>query len=73
MTTITGLTADVWKSWNANTETASGQQKQSIPLRRLLREVGGLPPGTRMALNSRIPHTRERQKHAYTRERDKRA
>ena len=67
VTTITGLTADVWKNWRANTETASGNKTQSIALRRLLREVGGLPAETRMALNSRIQSTGERQEHAYTR------
>ena len=65
VTTITGLTADVWKNWR--TETATGRNTQSITLRRLLREVGGLPAGTRMALNGRIQGNRERQEHAYTR------
>ena len=64
--TITGLSAEVWMSWRANTDVASGQNSVSSMLRTLLREVDGLPAGTRMALNSRIQGTVERQQHAYT-------
>ena len=68
VTTITGLTADVWTSWRENTDTASGWNGSSMKLRTLLREVEGLPAGTRMALNGRIEGNVERQEVAYTRD-----
>ena len=50
VTTIAGLTPDVWKSWRANTDTASGLNGSSMVLRTLLREVEGTagrhPDGT---------------------------
>ena len=68
VTTITGLTADVWKSWRENTDSASGRNGSSMMLRTLLREVDGLPARTRMALNGRIEENVERQTDAYTRD-----
>ena len=67
VTTITGLTADVWTSWRENTDTASGRNGSSMKLRTLLREADGLPARTRMALNGRIEGTIERQTVAYKR------
>ena len=68
VTTITGLTADVWTSWRVSTDTASGWNGSSVRLRTLLREVDGLPAGTRMALNGRVEGNVERQEVAYTRD-----
>ena len=67
VTTITDVTADVWKSWRENTDTASGLNGSSMKLRTLLREADGLPARTRMALNGRIEGTIERQMVAYKR------
>ena len=66
--TITGLTADVWRSWRAYTDAASGRNGQARVIRILLREVAGLPPGTQMALNGRIEGNVERQEVAYKRD-----
>ena len=68
VTTITDVTADVWTSWRESTDTASGRNGSSMRLRTLLREVDGLPAGTRMALNGRIEGNVERQEVAYTRD-----
>ena len=68
VTTITDVTADVWKSWREKTDSASGRNGSSMRLRTLLRDVKGLPAGTRMALNGLIEVNVERQVVAYTRD-----
>ena len=68
VTTITGLTDDVWKHWRSNTDTASGMNTQSSMVRTLLRNTEGLPGRTRMALNSRIKQNVGRQMVAYKRD-----
>ena len=68
VTTITGLTEDVWKNWRANTDTPSGRTGASTALRTLLRDTEGLPGRTRMALHGRIEKNVERQMVAYKRD-----
>ena len=68
VTTITDVTEDVWTSWRANTDTASGRNGSSMRLRTLLRDVKGLPARTRMALNGLIEVNDERQMVAYKRD-----
>ena len=68
VTTITGLTEDVWKHWRSNTDTASGRNSQSSVLRTLLRDAEGLPGRTRMALYGRIDQNVGRQMVAYKRD-----
>ena len=68
VTTITGVTAQVWRNWRASTDSASGLNGSSTVLRTLLREVEGLPAGTRMALNGLIEANVERQMVAYKRD-----
>ena len=68
VTTITGLTVDVWKNWRESTASASGRNGSSRVLRTLLREAEGLPARTRMALNGRIEENVERQTDAYKRD-----
>ena len=68
VTTVAGLTEDVWKNWRSNTDTASGRNSLSMMLRRLLRDTEGLPGRTRMALNGRIEQNVGRQMVAYKRD-----
>ena len=68
VTTITGLTDDVWKHWRSNTDTAAGWNSSSMVLRTLLRNTEGLPGRTRMALNGRIEQDVGRQMVAYRRD-----
>ena len=68
VTTITGLTEDVWQHWRSNTDTASGWNGSSMWVRRLLRDVEGLPGRTRMALYGRIEQNAGRQMVAYKRD-----
>ena len=72
VTTITGLTDDVWKHWRSYTDTASGWNSTSGIVRTLLRNTEGLPGRTRMALNGRIEQNAERQMVAYKRDEMKR-
>ena len=68
VTTVAGLTEDVWKNWRANTDSASGRNSQSTLLRTLLRDAEGLPGRTRMALKGRIEQNVGRQMVAYKRD-----
>ena len=65
VTTITGLTDDVWNNWRSNTDTPSGWNTASVMVRTLLRNTEGLPARTRMALNGRIMGNVRRQRDAY--------
>ena len=68
VTTISGLTEDVWKHWRSNTDTASGRNSYSMALRTLLRNTDGLPGRTRLALNGHIELVVGRRMVAYTRD-----
>ena len=68
VTTITGLTEDVWKHWRLNTDTAAGWNSSSSVFRMLFRNTEGLPGRTRMALYGRIEQNVGRQMVAYKRD-----
>lgn len=68
VTTIGGLTEDVWKDWRANTDTVAGWNGTSMMVRMLLRNTEGLPARTRMAMNGRIEQNVGRQMVAYRRD-----
>ena len=67
VTTITGLTDDVWNNWRSNTDTPSGWNGSSVMLRTLLSNTEGLPARTLMALKSLIVGNAGRQTVAYKR------